>query len=60
MLDPFLEEIEREPLRRALRRARGNKSRAARLLGINRQRLLRRLEHFGELGDPPPPNPPEA
>jgi transcriptional regulator of acetoin/glycerol metabolism len=46
-LDAFLAEVERELLARALRRARGNKSRAAQLLGTTRQRLLRRLAHFG-------------
>jgi DNA-binding NtrC family response regulator len=46
-LAAFLAEIERELLSRALRRARGNKSRAAQLLGTTRQRLLRRLAHFG-------------
>lgn len=43
VLDEFLERIETELLRRALRRSRGNRARAARLLGISRARLLRRL-----------------
>jgi transcriptional regulator of acetoin/glycerol metabolism len=47
VLDDFLADIERELLRRALVRTRGNKSKAARLLGISRQRLLRRLEQLG-------------
>lgn len=51
-LDEFLENIERELLERALRKARGNKSKAAELLGVNRNRLLRRLAQFG-LIEPP-------
>jgi transcriptional regulator with PAS, ATPase and Fis domain len=46
-LDEFLAEIEKELLARALRRARGNKSKAAQLLGLSRQRLLRRLAQLG-------------
>jgi len=46
-LDQFLESIEKELLERALRRARGNKSRAAQLLGVSRPRLLRRLAQLG-------------
>ena len=46
-LDELLEQIEREILERALRKARGNKSKAAELLGVNRNRLLRRLAQFG-------------
>jgi two-component system response regulator HydG len=46
-LDDFLADIERELLGRALRAARGNKSKAAQLLGINRGRLLRRLAQLG-------------
>jgi DNA-binding NtrC family response regulator len=42
-LDEFLRRVETELLRRALRRSRGNRARAARLLGISRARLLRRL-----------------
>lgn len=45
-LDEFLAEIEEELLRRALRRAKGNKAAAARLLGIPRARVIRRAEHF--------------
>lgn len=48
-LDEFLAEIEAELIRRALDRAGGNKARAARLLGVNRARLLRKIEHL----DPP-------
>lgn len=46
-LDAFLLEIERELMTRALRESQGNKAAAARLLGISRPRLLRRLEQFG-------------
>lgn len=46
-LDAFLAEIEKELLQRAMRRARNNKSRAAELLGVSRQRLIRRLIQFG-------------
>jgi transcriptional regulator of acetoin/glycerol metabolism len=46
-LDKLLAAIERELLQRALAQARGNKSRAAELLGINRGRLLRRLVQLG-------------
>lgn len=46
-LDGFLEEVERELIERAMGRAGGNKSQAARLLGIQRARLLRRLAYLG-------------
>lgn len=41
-----LEEIERDLLRQALQRTRGNRTRAARLLGINRDRLRYRIHKF--------------
>lgn len=47
VLDDFLADIEKQLLERALREARNNKSRAAELLGINRQRLLRRMAQLG-------------
>ncbi len=43
-LEQLLEQVERRVIELALRRARGNRSRAAELLGIHRARLLRRLE----------------
>lgn len=50
-LDDFLAGIEKELIERALRQAKGNKTRAAELLGVNRARLLRRLAQLG-LGPP--------
>ena len=47
-LDEFLAEIEGELIRRALDRTQGNKAKAARLLGVNRARLLRRLDQVGQ------------
>ncbi len=47
VLDEYLESIEAELLRRALRQAKGNRAQAARLLGISRTRLLRRLATLG-------------
>jgi DNA-binding NtrC family response regulator len=46
VLDQFLADIERELLVRAIRQAKGNRAQAARLLGLSRARLLRRLDHF--------------
>ncbi len=43
-LDQFLAEIEEELIQRAMQHSAGNKSEAARLLGISRARLLRRLD----------------
>ncbi|MCB9739262.1 MAG: sigma-54-dependent Fis family transcriptional regulator [Deltaproteobacteria bacterium] len=53
--DPFrlppegivLEDLERDLVRQALQRARGNQSAAARLLGISRDQLRYRVEKFG-------------
>lgn len=47
VLDEFLAEIEKELLVRALRQAKGNKAKAARLLGVTRQRVIRRIDYFG-------------
>jgi DNA-binding NtrC family response regulator len=47
VLDEYLAEIEKELLRRALERAKGNKTRAARLVGLTRPRLYRRLVQLG-------------
>jgi DNA-binding NtrC family response regulator len=51
-LDALLEQVERRLISLALRRAGGNKSRAAEYLTIWRARLLRRMEALG-LNDPP-------
>ncbi len=45
-LDQFLAGIEQELMRRAMQRSKGNKTKAARLLGVNRARFLRRWEQF--------------
>jgi DNA-binding NtrC family response regulator len=53
VLDEFLARVERELIQRALRRAKGNKTRAARLLGMTRPRLYRRMVQLGlEEGKP--------
>ena len=46
-LDEFLREVEEELIIRALRKSQGNKSQAARTLGIQRARLLRRMAQLG-------------
>ncbi|MFM7561695.1 MAG: helix-turn-helix domain-containing protein [Planctomycetota bacterium] len=45
-LDSYLEKIERLLLERALQQSGMNKAKAARLLGLTRQRFLRRCEHL--------------
>jgi transcriptional regulator with PAS, ATPase and Fis domain len=47
VLPQFLAEIEKELLRRALQRAKGNKAKAARLVGVTRASFLSRLQRFG-------------
>ncbi|MDD5244332.1 MAG: helix-turn-helix domain-containing protein, partial [Syntrophorhabdaceae bacterium] len=42
-----LRKVEREHIRRVLKFARGNKSKAARLLGISRKKLYQRMEGDG-------------
>ena len=49
VLDEFLKKIEAELVRRALRQAKGNKAKAARLLGLSRPRLYRLLVEHGLL-----------
>jgi DNA-binding NtrC family response regulator len=50
-LAEVMERVERDQLARAMRRARGNKAQAARLLGLTRPRLYRRLGQLGMLDD---------
>lgn len=47
VLDDFLGRVEHELIRRALAQAKGNKAKAARLLGMTRPRLYRRLVQLG-------------
>lgn len=47
VLEEFLGRIEHELIARAMKRAKGNKTRAARLLGMTRPRLYRRLVQLG-------------
>ena len=44
---PTLEDTERRLFAAALRKSGGNKNEAARLLGIDRQRLYRKIEKYG-------------
>ncbi len=44
---PSLEAMERQLIAAALRQTGGNKNQTARLLGIDRQRLYRKLEKYG-------------
>ncbi|MCH2125092.1 MAG: sigma 54-interacting transcriptional regulator [Pirellulaceae bacterium] len=46
-LDQFLTDVEREVIQRMLDRAKGNRAKTARSLGISRARLLRRIEALG-------------
>lgn len=45
-LDRYLETIEAELISRAIKVAKGNKTRTAKLLGMNRAKLLRRIQHL--------------
>jgi DNA-binding NtrC family response regulator len=47
VLEDFLAKIERELIERALTQARGNKTKAARMLGMTRPRFYRRLVQLG-------------
>jgi len=50
-LEEVMERVEREHLGQAMRRSRGNKAEAARLLGLTRPRLYRRLQQLGMLDE---------
>lgn len=50
VLDELLEQFEKELIQRALQRFPRNRSAAAKLLGISRARLLRRLQQWGMEG----------
>lgn len=50
-LDEYLAKIERELIERAMTQAKGNKTKAASLLGLNRPRLYRRLLQLGLIED---------
>ena len=45
-LESYLATIERQLVDRALQMAKGNKTKAAKLLGVSRAKLLRRIQHF--------------
>ncbi len=45
-LDAYLADIEKQLVERALKQAKGNKTKAAKLLGISRPKLLRRVQFF--------------
>ena len=53
-LGEFLQSVELELIQRALKAAKGNKAHAARLLGMTRPRLYRRLEQLGLIESPTP------
>jgi len=46
-LDDYLAKIEKELVDRALKQSKGNKTKASKLLGISRPKLLRRIQLFG-------------
>ncbi|MDA1162471.1 MAG: sigma 54-interacting transcriptional regulator [Planctomycetota bacterium] len=46
-LEPLLERVERDQIQRALEQAKGNKTKAARILKITRPNLYRRMETLG-------------
>lgn len=46
-LDPILERVERDAILDALRQAKGQRNKAARLMGISRSRLYRRMDALG-------------
>ena len=54
-LDDVLEQVERRMIELALRKTKGDQTAAAELLGIFRNRLIRRIKALGLNGDPAPP-----
>ncbi|MCK6455051.1 MAG: sigma 54-interacting transcriptional regulator [Phycisphaerae bacterium] len=55
-LDAVLARVERDAILNALRRADGQRNKAARLLGVSRSRLYRRMEALGILSNEPKEN----
>ena len=53
-LESYLSKIELKLVGRALQMAKGNKTKAAKLLGVSRAKLLRRIQHF-DFEQPVPP-----
>ena len=60
VLEEFLAKVERELIERAMRRAKNNKSKAAKLLGLTRPRLYRRRVQLGLEAAGGDKNPPGA
>ncbi|MDB4766531.1 hypothetical protein OAG71_02455 [bacterium] len=52
-LEAYLEQIELKLVARALQMAKNNKTKASKLLGISRAKLLRRIQHFDLQHAPP-------
>lgn len=59
-LDDYLSRVESALVERALELARGNKAEAARLLGVSRPRLYRKMEQMELMHSTPSPKPPAA
>ena len=53
-LDHILSNVERKEIVKALQRAGGRRTLAARILGISRSRLYRRMDALGIVFDEPP------
>ena len=51
VIEEAVEQVEREEIENALRVTDGNRTQAAKLLGINRRSLLRRLQKYGAPAD---------